>query len=107
MLESDACDPLLTRVFASALGAVPLGSLVELDSGAFAVVIDRDPEGGRLPTVRLVATGSGGKQEAGATIDLRKPPEGCPHREILRALPVGEAFESTGEVVELVEARAT
>lgn len=63
--------PLLLREFVKMMGAYPVGSLVALDTGELAVVVENSPEAVFLlrPRVKLITTAAGDKN-VGGTVDL-------------------------------------
>jgi HD-GYP domain-containing protein (c-di-GMP phosphodiesterase class II) len=91
-------DPLLLKVLAGALGRFPVGSLVELANGAFAVVVELSGSPDR-PVVRLVdpvALPKGG----GEVIDLAElDSHAQPAHAILRAVTPADVFDSIEQFV--------
>lgn len=88
-------DPLLLKVFVNAVGAYPVGSLVELSSGEVAIVVE-GPGGTNQfdrPKVRVVQGCEGGP-DAGSVIDLA---EGA--ATIVRAVPSNEVFDDVSAFV--------
>jgi HD-GYP domain-containing protein (c-di-GMP phosphodiesterase class II) len=77
-------DPILAKLFASALGVYPVGTLCQLSSGEIGVVMEGnpDPERWDRPRVKLIA-GPDGAAADGAVIDLADPAAG---RRIARTL---------------------
>jgi HD-GYP domain-containing protein (c-di-GMP phosphodiesterase class II) len=77
-------DPVLAKLFANALGLYPVGTLCQLSSGEFAVVMrsNPDPEWWEHPTVRVIAS-PGGTAVDGGLVDLADPGAG---RRIVRTL---------------------
>jgi HD-GYP domain-containing protein (c-di-GMP phosphodiesterase class II) len=63
--------PLLLREFVKMMGVYPVGSLVALDTGELAVVIEVNPESAFLlrPRVKLITDSAGTKRD-GETVDL-------------------------------------
>lgn len=63
--------PLLLREFVKMMGVYPVGSLVALDTGELAVVVEVNPESAFLlrPRVKLVTDSTGNKRD-GETVDL-------------------------------------
>jgi HD-GYP domain-containing protein (c-di-GMP phosphodiesterase class II) len=82
-------DPLLLKVLAGALGAFPVGSLVELVDGTFAVVIEAGdaPDRPKVRIVDPVELPRGG----GAIVDLDDRESSSP---ILRAVTPSDVFDS-------------
>jgi hypothetical protein len=83
-------DPHLLRVLVSAIGIIPIGSVVELETGEWGVVTDRSSNEKRshMPLVRVVTTKRGAAVEAERYVDYglsgRKPG-------IARVLPAAAA----------------
>jgi HD-GYP domain-containing protein (c-di-GMP phosphodiesterase class II) len=63
--------PLLLREFVKMMGIYPVGSLVALDTGELAVVVEVNPESAFLlrPRVKLITDSEGNKRD-GETVDL-------------------------------------
>jgi HD-GYP domain-containing protein (c-di-GMP phosphodiesterase class II) len=63
--------PLLLREFVKMMGVYPVGSLVALDTGELAVVVEVNPESTFLlkPRVKLITDNAGNKRD-GETVDL-------------------------------------
>jgi HD-GYP domain-containing protein (c-di-GMP phosphodiesterase class II) len=95
MLARTDLDPLLLRVFVNALGFYPVGSIVQLSTGEYAIV--SGPPATQLwldrPCVRIVKRGDG-VLEPDAVLDLSAAPAG---QRIARALPPGAVFEDPVE----------
>jgi HD-GYP domain-containing protein (c-di-GMP phosphodiesterase class II) len=70
-------DPLLVKAFINTIGIYPVGSLVRLNNGSLAVVVqvNKDPKLLARPIVRLVVDEAGRRIEEGPEIDLSAPPE--------------------------------
>jgi len=104
LLQSQAgtlFDPVLLKVFVSALGIYPVGSLVELTTGEVGIVVEGpcEPEHLDRPRVRVLAAGDG-PQEPDLLLDLGECDEsGAPVRTITRTLPPGEVFDTVGDYV--------
>ncbi|MHC4547555.1 MAG: hypothetical protein ACYTEZ_02165 [Planctomycetota bacterium] len=94
-------DPLLLKVFVNAIGVYPVGSLVELTTGEFAIIAEgpADPSYLDQPRVRIVKTG-GGTLPPEQVIDLAE--HDGHHRAIARAVPSHEVFESVGQYVSAI-----
>jgi len=60
-MSGKAFDPVLIKVFVNTVGIVPVGTLIQLDSGEVAVVVrtQDDPTLGDRPVVRLIADKDG------------------------------------------------
>jgi putative nucleotidyltransferase with HDIG domain len=73
MVEKSGTEfhPLLLKIFINMLGGYPVGTLVLLDSGEMAIVVETNPEISffRRPKVKLIVDRSGKKID-GETIDL-------------------------------------
>ena len=82
-------DPVLLKVFINMLGVYPIGSLLELDTGELALVMDTGKKlnGARPMVVLLAADGQGGYTKAGVT-DLaeRDAQSGTFQRNIVKSL---------------------
>jgi HD-GYP domain-containing protein (c-di-GMP phosphodiesterase class II) len=64
-------DPILLKVFINMLGAYPMGTLVELDTGEKGLVLPSTGEGNRVrPKVVLLVSDSQGGYKKGKKIDL-------------------------------------
>jgi HD-GYP domain-containing protein (c-di-GMP phosphodiesterase class II) len=81
--------PLLLREFVKMMGVYPVGSLVALDTGELAVVVEVNPESAFLlrPRVKLITDSAGNKRD-GETVDLSAvDPATQPHpRTIVKVL---------------------
>ncbi len=83
-----AFDPLLIKVLVNCLGIYPLGSLVILDTGEMAVVIQTNPEPEKAdcPKVKLI-TDRQGREINGPILDLGPPgPDSHPPPKIARTV---------------------
>jgi putative nucleotidyltransferase with HDIG domain len=82
-----AFDPLLLKIFINCLGVYPLGSLVLLESGEMAVVVQANPnpEKADRPRVKLI-TDSGGSEIDGPVVDLSEMEAGTYRHSISRAI---------------------
>lgn len=76
--QSPASDPALLRLLVAALGAVPVSTVVELDTGEWAVVAapPGDPTHMDQPRVRLVTDTQGRARKPPAELDLAVGPRG-------------------------------
>ncbi len=65
-------DPVLLKLFVNCVGIIPIGSLVQLDSGPLAVVIKpaQDRTNGERPLVRVITDSEGTPIENGPEFDL-------------------------------------
>jgi HD-GYP domain-containing protein (c-di-GMP phosphodiesterase class II) len=91
-------DPLLLKVFVNALGAYPVGSLVQLESGEIAIVCAGPERAGQLdrPRVRVVRTASG-TLPPDTGLDLS-----ATEYRISRTLQSNEVFDSVSEFVSAI-----
>ncbi|MFQ6091451.1 MAG: HD-GYP domain-containing protein [bacterium] len=82
-------DPILVKLFVNAVGVYPIGTLVGLDTGELAVVVQihADPAFLDRPTVKLISDRSGAEIE-GEAVDLREvnPRTGTHLRTIVKCL---------------------
>jgi HD-GYP domain-containing protein (c-di-GMP phosphodiesterase class II) len=86
-------DPILLKVFAIMMGTYPVGSLLELDTGEFGLVVDYPMEtGGTSPRIILLEQGKEGEIIRGETIVLAQTSKeaGARQRSILRSLNPSE-----------------
>lgn len=86
-------DPILLKVFAIMMGTYPVGSLLELDTGEFGLVVDYPMEtGGTFPRIILLEQGKEGEMIRGETIVLAQTSKeaGARQRSILRSLNPSE-----------------
>lgn len=81
--ERQEDEPDLLRVFVNTVGLYPVGTVVELDSGARAVVVEAPRNKAQLlrPVVQIV-------EGDGALVDLSQPETG--HGQIVRSIGAGE-----------------
>ncbi len=65
-------DPVLLKLFVNCVGIIPIGSLVQLDSGPLAVVIKpaQDKINGERPLVKVISDSDGTPIENGPEFDL-------------------------------------
>ncbi len=84
-------DPPLLRLATRALGFYPIGSVLELSSGEWGVVIGPSRAVGAesLPLLRLIADGRGAAVEGAAVLDLGE--EGRVDRSVVRVVEPGAA----------------
>jgi hypothetical protein len=82
-------DKTLLRLLLKAVGINPVGSVVELQTGEWAVVIgpSKNPNAHDRPRVRVVIDSNGGVVEPPEEWDLGAPPEGVAFPRIARNLP--------------------
>ena len=85
-------DPVLVRLLVAALGAVPVGTVVELDTGEWAVVAapPADPTRIDQPRIRVVTDTKGRAREQLVELDLAVGPRGS-LPSIQRIVPPGKA----------------
>ena len=82
-------DPILLKVFINMLGVYPIGSLLELDTGELALVMDTGKkfDGTRPMVVLLAADGQGGYTKVGeADLAERDAQSGAFQRNIVKSL---------------------
>ena len=93
LVKDRKLDPLIVRVLVSALGLVPIGSVLELETGEWAVVIGAsdNPRAIDRPVVRVVTDKTGRVFSEPPEIDLGAPPEGRRYPNITRVVPPKEA----------------
>jgi len=92
MIETcDGAEANLTRVFANMIGMFPIGSAVELSTGAVAVVVEqsREPRKSGRPVVKVLIE-AGGAPGDGRRIDLAASGGGAPPT-IIRTVDLGLA----------------
>jgi len=70
LADTGAYDPAMLKAFVCAVGVYPVGSIVLLQSGRFAMVVDQNAEDPALPTVRCFHSKTVGRAVAQETIDL-------------------------------------
>lgn len=66
-------DPQLFHAFVECMGIYPIGSLVRLQSGRLAVVVDQNPDDATAPTVRVFFSTRSAMSIPTALIDLASP----------------------------------
>ncbi len=91
MLEHSGTDfdPILLKAFINMLGVYPIGSLLELDTGELALVIEagKGVDGTRPKVVILAADGQGGYTKDGMVdLDERESKSGLFRRNIVKSL---------------------
>jgi hypothetical protein len=94
-------DPLLLKVFVNAVGIYPVGSLVRLTSGEYAIVAEgpADPTFLDQPKVRIVRTGEG-TLEPSEIIDLAEQSDDeATARGISTAVAPTDVFENVAEYI--------
>jgi serine/threonine protein kinase len=84
LLELPDIDRECLCLLVAAVGALPIGTIVELDNGAWGVVIEPslDPDFLDRPTVRLLTTNTGRAIDRPALTDLRRAGSGGPQRAV-------------------------
>jgi HD-GYP domain-containing protein (c-di-GMP phosphodiesterase class II) len=97
--------PTLLKIFVSALGLYPVGSIVELDSGEMAVVVRPSEKTGGvngLPQVKIFADPDG-ERVPPRLVDLSRLDEDDePPLKIVRAMDPGDCFDSIEEYLEIL-----
>ena len=85
-------DPTLLRLLVKAVGVSPVGTVVELSGGEWAVVAGPSVNGRAVdrPCVRVVMDGGGNVIDPPVEWDLGAPPEGVVYPKIVRDLPRDE-----------------
>ena len=93
LAHNPAVDRTLLRLLLKAVGINPVGSIVELDTGAWAVVVgpSENPRAHDRPRVRVVIDSRGAVLEPPEEWDLGDPPAGVTYPRIVRNLPREEA----------------
>jgi hypothetical protein len=86
-------DPALLQLLVGVLGVVPVGSVVELETGEWAVVVGPSsrPEAVDRPRVRVVTDRTGRVLARAPELDLGAPSDGRPGVRIRRVVPSKEA----------------
>jgi HD-GYP domain-containing protein (c-di-GMP phosphodiesterase class II) len=86
-------DHLVVRLLIKAVGLTPVGSVVELDSGHWAVVVGPSSIASALdrPRIRIVMDRSGAVIEPPREVDLGAPPEGKTYPRIVRVMDPQQA----------------
>jgi len=82
-------DPILLKIFINMLGVYPIGSLLELDTGELALVMDTDKtsDGARPMVVLLAPDGNGGYAKVGvADLAERDAQSGAFRRNIVKSI---------------------
>ncbi len=84
LLETDLGDPECCCLVVGSVGALPVGTVVELDNGAWGVVAEPgfDPERLDRPTVRLLTTNAGRAVARPSRADLSRGMVGGPQRAV-------------------------
>jgi len=90
--QKPGSDPVLVRLLVAAIGAVPVGTVVELDTGEWAVVAapPADPTRMDQPRIRVVTDTKGRAREQLVELDLAVGPRGS-LPSIQRIVPPGKA----------------
>lgn len=75
--SGQAFDPVLLKLFVNCVGIIPIGSLVRLDSGPLAVVMQpaQDKTNAERPIVKVVTNAQGDPIEQGPDLDLTEQDE--------------------------------
>jgi hypothetical protein len=82
-------DPILLKMFINMLGIYPIGSLLEMDTGELALVMDNDTtfDGARPMVVLLAENGNGGYATVGvADLAERDAQSGAFRRNIIKSI---------------------
>jgi len=97
-------DPLLFKLFVNAIGIYPVGSLVKLTSGEYAIVAEgpADPTFLDQPRVRVVKTGEGTLQPSDVIDLAERSDDESTSRRIAGAIAPHEVFENVGEYVSAI-----
>jgi hypothetical protein len=88
LTENPAIDKMLLRLLVSAVGINPVGSVVELETGEWAVVVgpSRNPAAPDAPRVRVIVDAAGAVLEPPVELDLGSAPPGRSYPRIARNL---------------------
>jgi HD-GYP domain-containing protein (c-di-GMP phosphodiesterase class II) len=78
-------DRLLVKAFISATGMYPIGTVVQLDTPCYAVVVQSNAQHPELPTVKVIADSEGRTIDDGEQIDLAGESSDRPRPRIVRA----------------------
>jgi HD-GYP domain-containing protein (c-di-GMP phosphodiesterase class II) len=97
-------DPLLFKVFVNAVGIYPVGSLVKLTSGEYAIVAEGPADATFLdqPKVRVVKTGEGDLQPSDVVDLAERSDDESTSRRIAGAIAPHEVFDNVGEYVSAI-----
>jgi hypothetical protein len=93
LTKNPGIDRALLRLLWKAVGVHPVGSVVELATGEWAVVVapSRNPKAHARPRVRVVTDSTGAVVEPPEEWDLGNPPDGVSYPAIARNLPRDES----------------
>ena len=97
-------DPTLLKIFVSAIGVYPIGTVVELETGETAVVVrtSENTEEIDLPVVRVIADDQGNSLPE-RIIDLAaEDGDGEPVHRIVRTMDPGDYFDSIEDYLEVI-----
>jgi HD-GYP domain-containing protein (c-di-GMP phosphodiesterase class II) len=78
-------DQRFVKAFISATGMYPVGTVVQLDTQQYAVVVESNADHPEAPTVRIIADAAGNAIEAGAQMELWRDSPESPQPHIVRA----------------------
>jgi len=102
MAKNPSLDRVVMKMLVKAVGLVPIGSVVELASGEWAVVAgpSRNLRSHDRPVVRVVIDKKGAVVDPPLEWDLGSPPDGAPYPQITRILSREETrFNVAGALV--------
>ena len=93
MLKEKGIDRVILRLLVRTVGVIPAGSIIEFETGEWAVVIgpSSNPASLDLPTVRLVTDRRGRALEAPRELDLGAPSDGRQYPRIAAILDPAKA----------------
>ena len=95
-------DPILLKIFVNAIGVYPIGTLVELDTGAMGVVFRTSETPGADPLVKLFSD-SAGNRTGDRVVDLSlRDPKGKPIHTIARTVDPADYFDSIEDYLEIL-----
>ena len=94
LAKDPSIDPMLFRLLVRAVGVIPVGSVVELESGQWAVVVgpSADPRALDRPRLRIVTDASGRALTKPVEVDLGVPSGGQALRITRLIEPKGARF---------------
>lgn len=89
LAKNPGVDRTLLRLLVKAVGVNPVGTVVELEGGEWAVVAgpSKNPRAFDRPRIRVVVDGAGNVVDPPVEWDLGEPPEGTVYPRITRNLP--------------------
>jgi hypothetical protein len=89
-------DPQVFQAFVRSLGIYPVGSLVMLNTGRLAVVVEQSPQTLLKPVVKTVFSVKSQQRVVPETIELARP--GCPHQIVGREDPAKWRLTGLSEI---------